>query len=120
MYDIRIVAKNIAMYRYTSVLLQPYIKCMLLVSSSSSDTVSGNQVAIKKLSRPFQSTMHAKRSYRELRLLRHMQHENVSTYTADYHYWEYKQYFCDWVRLTEHEGKARSKHSPTCSKTDLV
>ena len=28
MYDIRIVAKHIAMYRYTSVLLQPYIKCM--------------------------------------------------------------------------------------------
>ncbi|EDO46881.1 predicted protein [Nematostella vectensis] len=36
-----------------------------------------NTVAIKKLSRPFQSTMHAKRTYRELKLLRHMRHENV-------------------------------------------
>lgn len=34
-------------------------------------------VAIKKLSRPFQSTVHAKRTYRELMLLKHMDHENV-------------------------------------------
>ncbi|XP_017845581.1 mitogen-activated protein kinase p38a [Drosophila busckii] len=34
-------------------------------------------VAIKKLSRPFQSTVHAKRTYRELLLLKHMDHENV-------------------------------------------
>ena len=35
------------------------------------------KVAIKKLSRPFETTVHAKRSYRELRLLQHMQHENL-------------------------------------------
>ncbi|XP_054464510.1 STKc_p38 domain-containing protein [Anoplopoma fimbria] len=35
------------------------------------------KVAIKKLYRPFQSLIHAKRAYRELRLLRHIQHENV-------------------------------------------
>ena len=46
--------------------------------SSAQDTLTGNQVAIKKLSRPFQSVMHAKRAYRELRLLKHMCHENVS------------------------------------------
>ncbi|XP_018494465.1 mitogen-activated protein kinase p38b [Galendromus occidentalis] len=34
-------------------------------------------VAIKKLSRPFQSAVHAKRTYREIFLLRHMHHENV-------------------------------------------
>lgn len=39
----------------------------------------GEKVAIKKLSRPFQSPVHAKRTYRELKLLRHMKHENVST-----------------------------------------
>jgi len=44
---------------------------------SAVDKRSGNQVAIKKLSRPFQSVMHAKRAYREIRLLRHMKHENV-------------------------------------------
>ncbi|XP_023687091.2 mitogen-activated protein kinase 13 [Paramormyrops kingsleyae] len=35
------------------------------------------QVAIKKLHRPFQSEIFAKRAYRELRLLKHMKHENV-------------------------------------------
>ncbi|KAI1306282.1 Mitogen-activated protein kinase 14 [Halotydeus destructor] len=35
------------------------------------------KVAIKKLARPFQSAIHAKRTYRELRLLKHMKHENV-------------------------------------------
>ncbi|KAK7877951.1 hypothetical protein WMY93_031379, partial [Mugilogobius chulae] len=35
------------------------------------------KVAVKKLSRPFQSIIHAKRTYRELRLLKHMKHENV-------------------------------------------
>lgn len=35
------------------------------------------KVAIKKLARPFQSSIHAKRTYRELRLLKHMNHENV-------------------------------------------
>lgn len=36
------------------------------------------KVAIKKLARPFQSAVHAKRTYRELRMLKHMNHENVS------------------------------------------
>ena len=35
------------------------------------------KVAIKKLARPFQSATHAKRTYRELKLLMHMNHENV-------------------------------------------
>ena len=35
------------------------------------------KVAIKKLVRPFQSDIHAKRSYRELRMLKHMKHENI-------------------------------------------
>ncbi|XP_066452816.1 mitogen-activated protein kinase 12-like [Eleutherodactylus coqui] len=44
---------------------------------SANDTVTGERVAIKKLLRPFQSLLHAKRAYRELRLLKHMNHENV-------------------------------------------
>ncbi|KAM4749593.1 mitogen-activated protein kinase 12 [Rhinophrynus dorsalis] len=44
---------------------------------SSIDTVTCTKVAIKKLYRPFQSELFAKRAYRELRLLKHMQHENV-------------------------------------------
>ncbi|CAI9609711.1 unnamed protein product, partial [Staurois parvus] len=44
---------------------------------SSIDNRTGTKVAIKKLYRPFQSELFAKRAYRELRLLKHMQHENV-------------------------------------------
>uniref|UniRef100_A0A3P8ZXY8 mitogen-activated protein kinase n=1 Tax=Esox lucius TaxID=8010 RepID=A0A3P8ZXY8_ESOLU len=44
---------------------------------SSFDVKTGLKIAVKKLSRPFQSIIHAKRTYRELRLLKHMKHENV-------------------------------------------
>ncbi|XP_041712762.1 mitogen-activated protein kinase 14A isoform X2 [Coregonus clupeaformis] len=44
---------------------------------SSYDEKTGLKIAVKKLSRPFQSIIHAKRTYRELRLLKHMKHENV-------------------------------------------
>lgn len=44
---------------------------------SAIDSVRNIKVAIKKLARPFQSAIHAKRTYRELRLLNHMNHENV-------------------------------------------
>ncbi|XP_071408637.1 mitogen-activated protein kinase 12 isoform X3 [Pithys albifrons albifrons] len=44
---------------------------------SAVDGRSATKVAIKKLYRPFQSELFAKRAYRELRLLKHMKHENV-------------------------------------------
>uniref|UniRef100_A0AAQ5ZP41 mitogen-activated protein kinase n=1 Tax=Amphiprion ocellaris TaxID=80972 RepID=A0AAQ5ZP41_AMPOC len=44
---------------------------------SAYDMKTGLKIAVKKLSRPFQSIIHAKRTYRELRLLKHMKHENV-------------------------------------------
>ncbi|XP_036167248.1 obscurin isoform X4 [Myotis myotis] len=44
---------------------------------SAVDSRTGGKVAIKKLYRPFQSELYAKRAYRELRLLKHMRHENV-------------------------------------------
>uniref|UniRef100_A0A0K8TPY2 mitogen-activated protein kinase n=1 Tax=Tabanus bromius TaxID=304241 RepID=A0A0K8TPY2_TABBR len=44
---------------------------------SAIDTQNNMKVAIKKLARPFQSAVHAKRTYRELRMLKHMNHENV-------------------------------------------
>ncbi|XP_028815143.1 mitogen-activated protein kinase 12 [Denticeps clupeoides] len=54
---------------------------------SAVDWRSGTKVAIKKLHRPFQSELFAKRAYRELRLLKHMKHENVigllDVFTAD-------------------------------------
>lgn len=45
--------------------------------SSATDSRRQMRVAIKKLARPFQSPIHAKRTYRELTLLAHMKHENV-------------------------------------------
>uniref|UniRef100_A0A3Q3A7F2 mitogen-activated protein kinase n=1 Tax=Kryptolebias marmoratus TaxID=37003 RepID=A0A3Q3A7F2_KRYMA len=44
---------------------------------SATNEKSKEKVAIKKLHRPFQSEIFAKRAYRELRLLKHMKHENV-------------------------------------------
>lgn len=52
------------------------------VRSSAVDSRTGAKVAIKKLYRPFQSELYAKRAYRELRLLKHMRHENVSAACA--------------------------------------
>lgn len=53
-------------------------KMILCPFSSAFDQITGKKVAIKKLARPFQSAVHAKRTYRELRMLKHMNHENVS------------------------------------------
>ena len=39
-------------------------------------------VAIKKLSRPFQNVTHAKRAYREFKLMKLVNHKNVSTHPA--------------------------------------
>lgn len=51
---------------------------LFALCSSAYDVVLRQKVAVKKLSRPFQSLIHSRRSYRELRLLKHMKHENVS------------------------------------------
>lgn len=61
-----------------NVIITKVCVCSLTLRSSSYDVKSGLKIAVKKLSRPFQSVIHAKRTYRELRLLKHMKHENVS------------------------------------------
>lgn len=45
---------------------------------SSFDRSRQIHVAIKKISNPFQTPIHAKRTYREMKLLKHMKHDNVS------------------------------------------
>jgi len=45
--------------------------------SSAYDAEFNSKVALKKLSRPFQSPTHAKRAYREIKLLKMIDHENV-------------------------------------------
>ena len=48
-------------------------------SSAAYDSVTQQNVAIKKLSRPFQNVTHAKRAYREFKLMKLVNHKNVST-----------------------------------------
>ena len=52
------------------------------VCSSAEDHTLEQKVAIKKLSRPFQTADHAKRTYREILMLKHVDHENVSRFFA--------------------------------------
>ncbi|XGW31476.1 hypothetical protein V3C99_009996 [Haemonchus contortus] len=47
------------------------------VVCTAEDLRTGERVAVKKFFRPFQSTIHAKRTYRELKLLRTLKHSNV-------------------------------------------
>uniref|UniRef100_A0A9J7Y8V0 Mitogen-activated protein kinase 13 n=2 Tax=Cyprinus carpio TaxID=7962 RepID=A0A9J7Y8V0_CYPCA len=60
--------------------------CLKQIGTGAYGTVSAinnnlkEKVAIKKLHRPFQSEIFAKRAYRELSLLKHMKHENVSAF----------------------------------------
>lgn len=55
-----------------------FIRYSIIHHSSATNEKTKEKVAIKKLHRPFQSEIFAKRAYRELRLLKHMKHENVS------------------------------------------
>jgi serine/threonine protein kinase len=48
------------------------------IDSAAWDTVTGQNIAIKKLSRPFQNVTHAKRAYREFKLMKMVNHKNVS------------------------------------------
>ncbi|GIY55545.1 stress-activated protein kinase JNK [Caerostris extrusa] len=45
--------------------------------SAAFDTVTEQNVAIKKLSRPFQNVTHAKRAYREFKLMKLVNHKNI-------------------------------------------
>ena len=49
-----------------------------MIFSAAYDTVTKEKVAIKKLSRPFQNVTHAKRAFRELKLMKITNHKNVS------------------------------------------
>lgn len=53
-------------------------KTSLTSDSSAKDQLSGTSVAIKKIMKPFSTPVLSKRTYRELKLLKHLRHENVS------------------------------------------
>ena len=44
---------------------------------SATDTLTSQPVAIKKIMKPFSTSVLAKRTYRELKLLKHLRHENL-------------------------------------------
>ena len=52
------------------------------LASSAKDQLTGSSVAIKKIMKPFSTSVLSKRTYRELKLLKHIQHENVRTPTC--------------------------------------
>lgn len=60
--------------------LVPNSGLLLDPCSAAYDAVLDRNVAIKKLSRPFQNQTHAKRAYRELVLMKCVNHKNVSRY----------------------------------------
>ncbi|GFN77391.1 mitogen-activated protein kinase [Plakobranchus ocellatus] len=59
--------------------LEPAMEGCLLISrvDAADDSQTGTKVAVKKLHRPFQSDIFAKRAYREIRMLSHFNHENL-------------------------------------------
>jgi p38 MAP kinase len=44
---------------------------------SADDSQSSEKVAIKKLAQPFATNVHAKRAFREIKLLKHVIHDNI-------------------------------------------
>ncbi|XP_050728050.1 stress-activated protein kinase JNK-like [Eriocheir sinensis] len=63
--------------RYTN--LKPIGSGAQGIVCAAYDSVTQQNVAIKKLSRPFQNVTHAKRAYREFKLMKLVNHKNVST-----------------------------------------
>ncbi|KAJ2787008.1 MAPK protein hog1 [Coemansia interrupta] len=61
--------------RYTD--LQPVGMGAFGLVCSARDQLTGQSVAVKKIMRPFSSSVLAKRTYRELKLLKHLRHENI-------------------------------------------
>lgn len=53
----------------------PYLR--YAIYSSAKDQLMGTSVAIKKIMKPFSTPVLSKRTYRELKLLKHIQHENI-------------------------------------------
>lgn len=80
------------------------------VTSSALDTVLGIPVAVKKLCRPFQNQTHAKRAYRELVLLKCVNHKNVRLSFRDPTCWYWpKRSFTEVIPAVKILGDKMSK-----------
>ena len=69
------------MYAYVRLLVDGYL-CVCMYSfcacSAAVNAQTREEVAIKKIGNAFDNQTDAKRTLREIKLLRHMKHENVS------------------------------------------
>ena len=54
----------------------------ILLPSSAKDQLTSQAVAVKKIMKPFSTPVLSKRTYRELKLLKHLRHENVREWEA--------------------------------------
>lgn len=75
----------------------------IIYHSSAINEKTKEKVAIKKLHRPFQSEIFAKRAYRELRLLKHMKHENVSRMNTTY-------FLCPWDLYVHYDNVVQFRY----------
>lgn len=55
----------------------------MFIHSSAFDSIRGERIAIKKLVKPFQNETYAKRAYRELKLMKMVNHKNVRVRDGD-------------------------------------
>ena len=69
----RSVWSRLVRYRFLPLISHPQDR----TNSSAKDQLTGVAVAVKKIMKPFSTPVLAKRTYRELKLLKHIQHENV-------------------------------------------
>ena len=60
-----------------SMMARIHANLLTISASSAKDQLTGQAVAVKKIMKPFSTPVLAKRTYRELKLLKHLKHENV-------------------------------------------
>src|SRR6266851_1853628 len=72
-------AFGLVWYASLDTFLVPTTPTPYALFSSAKDQLTGASVAIKKIMKPFSTPVLSKRTYRELKLLKHIQHENVGT-----------------------------------------
>lgn len=79
---------TVSWIQFTAFCFKFFVCFLISYYSAAYDAILERNVAIKKLSRPFQNQTHAKRAYRELVLMKCVNHKNVSE-----HFWFPK---CRW------------------------
>jgi len=79
---------------------------------SAKDQLMGTSVAIKKIMKPFSTPVLSKRTYRELKLLKHIQHENVCTLSTSSIPLSMHKPLCASYHVTPDEASRRLGYCP--------